>query len=63
MHLTCLLGDGHILVDYSDTTLAGDGNGQCRLGHGVHGSRNEGYVKCDVAGEAGGEIDFAGKYV
>ena len=38
--LTCLLGYGHILVDYAYAAFAGYGDGQTGLGDGVHGGRH-----------------------
>ena len=36
-----LLLDGEVAVDDADAALAGDGDRHARLGHGVHGTRDE----------------------
>jgi hypothetical protein len=40
-----------VLVDDADAALLGDGDGQPRLGDGVHGGGHERQVQLDVAGE------------
>ena len=52
-HLSSLLVDRHILVDYANTTLTSDGNGHRRLRDSVHGSRHEWDVELNVSREAG----------
>jgi hypothetical protein len=37
-YLTCLLLNGHILMNNSDTTFAGNGNSHLRFGNRIHGS-------------------------
>ena len=60
--LAGLLCHGHVLVDDSDSSLAGDGDCERGLGDGVHGSRHEGHIELDVAGKARGEAGLAGQY-
>ena len=42
---------GEVLVDDADAALLRDGDGQARLGHGVHGGGHERQVQLDIAGE------------
>ncbi|MPN07108.1 hypothetical protein SDC9_154374 [bioreactor metagenome] len=51
----------HVLVNDADTTFLGDGNGQSRLSHGVHGSGHERQVEGDIARKARGEGCVLGK--
>ena len=48
-HLACLLLDGHILVDYTNATLARYGDGHGCLGNSVHSRRYEGNLQVDVS--------------
>ena len=60
LHLVDLFGlllDGHVLVDDAEPALLGHGDGQARLGHGVHGGGDDGDVQADVAREARGDVD------
>ena len=60
LHLVDFLGlpvDGHVLVDHADAAVLGHGDGQPRLGDGVHGRGDDGDVQADVAGEARGDVD------
>ena len=53
--------DGHVLVDDADAAFLRHGDGQARLGDGVHGGGQDGQAEADGAGELGAEVDFAGK--
>ena len=44
-----LLLDTHTLVDDADATLLGDGDGQTRFGHRVHGGRQQWDAHVDCA--------------
>ena len=57
-----MLFDAHVLVDYTDTAFAGNGDGHLRLGHRVHGSSDKGDLQVDVAGEFRGKRNFARKH-
>ena len=52
-HLTGLVFNRHVLVNHADTAFARYGDSHCRLGDGVHGSRNERHVQGDVTRELG----------
>ena len=54
-----LLGDGHVLVDHADTSLAGQCDGKRSFRHGVHGGRNDGDVQADITRKTGLETDLA----
>src|SRR6185503_14373642 len=60
-NLRGLLGWGHVLVDDADAAFLRERDGEPCLGHRIHGGRQQGDVKLDRAGEAGGEADFAGE--
>ena len=62
-HLRALGGGRHVLVHDADAPLLRQRDRQARLGHGIHGGRQQRDVQLDAAGEAGGEADFAGKDV
>ena len=49
MNLTSLLGYGHVLVNHTYASLAGNGNGKLSLCDGVHGRRHQRHIKLDVA--------------
>jgi hypothetical protein len=50
-HLGGLLFGGEVFVNDPDAAFLGDGNGQARLGHRVHGGGHERQVQADVSGE------------
>ena len=58
-HLRGLLGNGHVLVDDAYAPFAGQGNGQRRFGHGVHGGGHDGDVERDITRETGLDIDLS----
>ena len=60
-HLLGLFLDAQILVDHAHAAGLGHGDGQARLGDGVHGGGNQGNAQLDRLGEAGAGIDLAGK--
>ena len=55
-HLLGLLGRREIAVDDADAAGLRHGDGQPRLGDGVHGGRQDRQVELDVAGDAGADI-------
>ncbi len=58
--LAGLLLDGEIAVDDAHASLLRHGDGQARLGDGVHGCREEGRVESDLPGEPGLGADLGG---
>ena len=57
-HVSRLLGNRHILVNYADTAFAGQGDSQRRLGHRIHGGRYDRDVELDVSGKTGHYADL-----
>src|ERR1043165_4523676 len=55
-----LLLDGHVLMDDAEPALLGHGDGQARLGDGVHRCGDDGDVEADLAREARGDVDEVG---
>lgn len=49
--MSSLLLRREVLVHDADAALLGNGNGQTRLGHGVHGGGHKRQVQLDIAGE------------
>ena len=62
-HFGSLLLDGHVLVDDADAAFLRHGDGQTRLGDGVHGSGQQRDVQFDAAGQAGLQADVLGQYL
>jgi len=60
-HLGRLLLGRLVLVDDADAPLLRQRDGEPRLGHRVHGGRNQRDVQGDVAGEPGIELHVAGQ--
>ena len=60
-HLAGLLRDAHILVDHADAAQAGERDGEARLGHRIHGGRNQGNVEPNAACEGCGQYGIARK--
>ena len=60
-HFGSLLLDGHVLVDDADAAFLGHGDGQARLGDGVHGCGQQRNVQLDATGQAGLEADVLGQ--
>jgi hypothetical protein len=60
-HLGRLLLRREVLVDDADAAFLGNGDGQPRFRHRVHGGRDQGQVQADVAGELGGEGGVLGQ--
>ena len=58
--LAGLLLDGEVAVDDAHAALLGHGDGQARLGDGVHGGGHQRGVEGDVAGELGLGADLGG---
>jgi hypothetical protein len=56
VHLLGLGLDGEVLVDDADPPLLGQGDGQARLGHRVHGRGEDGDVHLDPAADLGAQI-------
>ena len=52
-HFGGLLLRGEIFVDDPDATFLGDGDGQTRLGHGVHGGRHQRQIQGNATGKSG----------
>ena len=63
MDLTGLLLDRHILMDYTDTTFTGYGDGHFRFCDRIHGRRYNRDVQGYTTGKTGGKIHFAGKHI
>ena len=55
--------DAHVLMNDADAAFLRHGNGQARLGNGVHGGGNQGQVEGNVAGEAGLQRDVLGQHL
>ena len=62
-HLAGLCLDGHILVNHTNATFAGNGNGHSRLRHRVHSSGHERYVQLNVPRKAGFQLYRFGQYL
>ncbi len=54
--------DGHVAVDEADAALAGDGDGQARVGDGVHGGGHDRDIDCDLARKAGARVGLRGQH-
>ena len=63
IHLLSLLADGHILMDDTDTTLTGDGNGHAVLGNGIHGGADEGDIQTDLFRQLGVKVHVGGQHI
>ena len=55
--------DAHVLMNNTDAAFLRHGNGQARLGNGVHGGGNQGQVEGNVAREAGLQRDVLGQHL
>jgi hypothetical protein len=53
--------DGHVFVHDADAALAGDGDGQARFGHCVHGGGGQRDVQGQLAREAGARVGVRGQ--
>ena len=51
-HLASLGLYRHVLMNHTDTTFAGDGDGHCRLGDRVHGGGYKRHIQCNVSRKA-----------
>ena len=58
VHLLGLHVDRHVLVDDADPPLLGEGDGQARLGHRVHGRGEDRDVHLDPAADLGPQLDL-----
>ncbi len=58
--LAGLLLDGEVAVDDAHAALLGHGDGEARLGDGIHGGGEQRGVQGDVAGELGLGADLGG---
>jgi hypothetical protein len=56
VHLLGLGLDGEVLVDDADPPLLGEGDGQARLGHRVHGRGEDRDVHLDPAADLGAQL-------
>ena len=63
VHLRGLRLDGHVLVDDAQTAFAGDGDGQTRVGDGIHGGAHQGDVQGDALGERHGGVYLLGQHI
>ena len=61
-HLSGLLGDGHVLVNDTDTSFTGNGNRHRRFGHGIHRGADHGDVQRDISGELSAQGYFTGQH-
>ncbi len=61
--LAGLLLDGEVAMDYAHASLLGHGDGEARLGDGVHGGGHQRGVERDALGELGLGADLGGDYV
>ena len=61
--LAGLVGDGQIAVHNADAALLRHGDGHARLGHRVHGRREQRRVQRDVAGQLGLRAHLHGHHV
>ena len=57
LDLESLLGDGHILMDNTDTTHAGHGNGHGGLGHRIHSRREQRNAQLYLRSQPCGDIN------
>ena len=46
----------HVAVDDADAALARQRNRQARLGHRVHGSRDDGNIQADIGGQLRADV-------
>ena len=58
-----LILNGHILVNYADTALTGNGDGHIGLGDRVHGRGHQGDIQGNILGQLGGQIHFVGQHI
>src|SRR3984957_12150908 len=54
--------DGHVAMDEANSALAGDGDGQARVGDRVHGRSDDRNVQRDFAREASARIGLRGEH-
>ena len=62
-HLAGLLRGRHVLVDDAEPSRLRHGDGEARLGDGIHRGRDEGDVESQLTGEAGAEPGLSGQDV
>ena len=62
-HLGRLLLGREVLVHDADATLLRQGDGQARLGHGVHRGGHQGQVQADVARQLGRQRGVTGQHL
>ena len=55
--------DGHVLVDDADAAFLRHGDGEARLGDGVHGGGEYGQPEAHVSRELRAKVDFFGEDV
>ena len=63
LNLPRLIPWRHVLVDDADTAFLRERDREARLGHRVHGGRNDGDIEREGAGQLGLEQNFAGQDV
>ena len=61
-HLTRLILNRHVLMDYTDTTFTGDGDSHLRLGNGIHRSRYKRHIQFDITRKARFQLYRLGQY-
>jgi hypothetical protein len=60
VHLFRLHLDGQVLVDDAHAALLGEGDGEARLGDGIHGRREDRNVQADPAAGEGAQVHLVG---
>ena len=62
VHLRSLLINGHVFVNDAQTALTRHGNGQPRVGHGIHGRAQQRDVELDGWGQHGRGVHIPRKH-
>ena len=58
VHLRSLIGDGHALVNDAHAALAGHGDSQPGIGHGIHRGAQKRHVQDNAGHQFGMQIDI-----
>ena len=58
VHLLCLGGDGHILMNDADAAFSGNGDGHAILGNGVHCGGHHRNIQLDFFGQLSVQINI-----
>jgi len=48
LDLLCLLGDRHVFMNHTNTSLTGDSDSQLGLSNRIHSGRHHRYIQCDI---------------